>query len=98
MLIIRNFNKASFMAIPFSSRDYWEARYRLGGTSGKGSGGRLAQSKASVINRFIAENNIQSVIDLGCGDASQLALLKLPADYFGIDVSITALEQCAARF
>jgi SAM-dependent methyltransferase len=98
MLIIRNFNKASFMAIPFSSRDYWEARYRLGGTSGKGSGGRLAQFKASVINRFIAENNIQSVIDLGCGDASQLALLKLPADYIGIDVSLTALEQCAARF
>ena len=85
-------------ASPFSSGDYWEVRYRAGGTSGKGSVGRLAQFKASVINRFIAENNIRSVIDLGCGDASQLARLELPADYTGIDVSPAALEQCAARF
>jgi SAM-dependent methyltransferase len=83
---------------PFSSGAYWEARYRNDGTSGKGSAGRLAKFKASVINRFIAENNIKSVIDLGCGDASQLALLELPTDYTGIDVSPAALERCAARF
>jgi SAM-dependent methyltransferase len=88
------------MATPpvFSSVTYWEARYRMGGTSGAGSSGRLARFKASAINRFIAGNNIQSVIDIGCGDASQLALLELPADYTGIDVSSTALAACAARF
>ncbi len=88
------------MATPpaFSSCDYWETRYRMGGTSGMGSAGRLARFKASAINQFIAGNNIQSVIDLGCGDASQLALLELPADYIGVDVSSTALAACAARF
>jgi SAM-dependent methyltransferase len=93
-------NGATIMAsaIPFTSGDYWEARYRNGGTSGRGSAGRLARFKATVINRLITDNNIQSVIDLGCGDASQLALLELPADYTGVDVSPAALACCAARF
>ena len=82
----------------FSSGDYWETRYRTGGTSGMGSAGRLARVKAATINRFIAGNEIRSVIDLGCGDASQLALLELPADYVGVDVSPTTLARCAARF
>ncbi len=84
--------------IPFSSGDYWEARYREGGTSGMGSVGRLARFKAETINRFVVANNIQSVIDAGCGDASLLALLELPADYVGVDVSPSALARCAARF
>jgi SAM-dependent methyltransferase len=84
--------------LAFSSGDYWELRYRAGGTSGMGSAGRLARFKAGVINRFIAANGIRDVIDLGCGDASQLALLELPADYVGVDVSPTALARCATRF
>lgn len=82
----------------FSSGDYWEARYRRGGTSGVGSAGRLARFKAGVVNRFIAGNAIQGVIDIGCGDASQLGLLELPADYVGVDVSPSSLARCAARF
>ena len=81
----------------FSSGAYWEARYHGGGASGAGSLGRLACFKAAVINRFIAENRIQSLIDLGCGDASQLALLETEAAYVGVDVSPTALARCAAR-
>jgi SAM-dependent methyltransferase len=86
------------MATSFSSGDYWDSRYRMGGTSGMGSAGRLARFKADTINRFIAGNRIGSVIDLGCGDAAQLALLELPADYIGVDVSPAALALCAARF
>jgi hypothetical protein len=82
----------------FSSGDYWEARYRGGGASGAGSVGRLARFKAAVINRFILENGVKSVIDLGCGDASQLGLLELPPDYIGVDVSGSALLRCADRF
>jgi SAM-dependent methyltransferase len=87
------------MATPaaFSSGDYWEVRYRDGGTSGAGSAGRLARFKADVINRFIVANGIRSVIDLGCGDGSQLGLLELPTAYVGVDVSPTALARCAAR-
>jgi SAM-dependent methyltransferase len=82
----------------FSSSEYWEGRYRAGGTSGMGSVGRLARFKAATINRFIAGNAITSVIDLGCGDASQLALLEFPTDYVGVDVSPAALACCTARF
>lgn len=82
----------------FSSGDYWETRYRAGGTSGMGSAGRLARFKAAVISRFIAANEIRSMIDLGCGDASQLALLEVPASYIGVDVSPAALASCTARF
>jgi SAM-dependent methyltransferase len=81
-----------------SSGDYWEARYRRGGASGAGSLGRLARFKAGVINRFVQDNAIRSMIDLGCGDGSQLALLRPPDDYVGVDVSPTTLARCAARF
>lgn len=82
----------------FSSEQYWESRYRAGGTSGMGSVGRLARFKAATVNRFIAANAIGSVIDLGCGDASQLALLELPDAYVGVDVSPAALARCTERF
>jgi SAM-dependent methyltransferase len=82
----------------FSSGAYWETRYRMNGTSGAGSAGRLARFKAAVINGLVSGNDITSVIDLGCGDASQLALLELPANYLGVDVSPAALARCAERF
>lgn len=83
---------------PFSSGEYWESRYRAGGTSGMGSAGRLAQFKSATVNGFIAANVITSVIDLGCGDTSLLALLEPPADYVGVDISPSALVRCAAQF
>jgi len=82
----------------FLSSEYWESRYRAGGTSGMGSVGRLARFKAATVNQFIAANGITSVIDFGCGDASQLALLELPLDYVGVDVSPAALARCAVQF
>lgn len=50
------------------SAAYWEKRYERGGTSGPGSCGRLAQFKAEVVNRFVAEHDVQSVVEFGCGD------------------------------
>ena len=81
----------------FSSAAYWEARYHAGGTSGAGSAGRLARYKADFLNGFIAANGIASMIDLGCGDAAQLALLQPPDNYVGVDVSATARARCAAE-
>jgi SAM-dependent methyltransferase len=81
----------------FSSTDYWEARYRAGGTSGAGSYGRLAGFKARFINAFIADNCIQSVLDLGCGDGNLLSLLDVP-NYVGTDVASTTLTRCTSRF
>lgn len=80
-----------------SSSNYWDRRYRAGMTSGGGSYGELAAFKAEVINRFVAEHHVSSVMELGCGDGNQLALALYPR-YLGLDVSARAIDLCARRF
>jgi SAM-dependent methyltransferase len=79
------------------TRSYWENRYGKGGTSGSGSYGRLAQFKAEILNKFVVLNNIQSVLELGCGDGHQLSLLEFPL-YVGLDISKKAISQCRELF
>jgi len=81
----------------FVSGDYWEDRYRAGGNSGAGSYSRLARNKAEVLNRFVAENRIESVIEFGSGDGAQLRLAVYPR-YTGVDVSRTVLDQTIRDF
>jgi hypothetical protein len=50
-----------------------------------------------VINKFVKENNIQSVIEFGCGDGNQLKLADYP-NYIGLDVSKTTLQNCINIF
>lgn len=76
---------------------YWETRYSGGGNSGAGSYNRLAQYKAAVLNDFVLQNHIHSVIEHGCGDGNQLGLAQYP-QYLGLDVSPSAIRMCAARF
>lgn len=82
---------------PFSSQDYWGHRYESGRNSGPGSYGHLAEFKARVLNTFVAENNVTSIIEFGCGDGNQLTLAKYPA-YTGYDVSPEAIAMCRERF
>ena len=79
------------------SQEYWEQRYAKGGHSGGGSSGRLARFKADVINSFVKENGIESVIEFGCGDGTQLSLAEYP-EYTGFDVSPTAIRMCRETF
>jgi hypothetical protein len=79
------------------SGDYWERRYSAGGTSGTGSYGDLARYKAKVLNEFVADNKVRSVIEFGSGDGNQVALATYP-EYLGLDVSRTAVSLCARRF
>ncbi|MCC1484903.1 glycosyltransferase [Winogradskyella immobilis] len=79
------------------SEYYWEKRYQSDKNSGSGSYGRLADFKAEVLNQFVEENNIKTVIELGCGDGNQLSLANYPY-YIGFDVSEKALEICKAKF
>lgn len=79
------------------SAAYWQQRYAAGGNSGVGSYERFAEFKAEVLNRFVAERGVHSVIEFGCGDGNQLALARYP-DYHGFDVSQTAVANCRARF
>jgi SAM-dependent methyltransferase len=77
----------------FDSTEYWRGRYEAANNPGSGSRGHLATYKASFVNKFIALNNVASVIDFGCGDGAQLALLDPPV-YIGLDVSDIALARC----
>jgi hypothetical protein len=67
-----------FVLLHGNSAGYWEKRYRRNGNSGSGSYGKLAEYKATVINGFVAANNIQQVMEFGCGDGNQLKQLHFP--------------------
>lgn len=82
----------------FNSKLYWEARYKNGGNSGAGSYNKLALFKAEIINEFIKNNNIKSVIDYGVGDGNQLKLLYTNIDYIGLDISPTVINKCKHLF
>jgi hypothetical protein len=93
---------AKFLAIhrqrQFTASDlYWERRYAHKGSSGAGSYGPLAAYKASVLNTFVVDWNVRSVIEFGCGDGNQLSLGRYPK-YIGLDVSATAVRTCIDKF
>lgn len=79
------------------SQAYWQRRYEVGGDSGSGSYGENAEFKAAVLNEFVAEQRVDSVIEFGCGDGNQLALAHYPR-YLGLDVSERAVALCRERF
>jgi hypothetical protein len=83
---------------PFpGSEEYWKHRYKSGGTSGAGSQNALAEFKAEVLNNFISEFKINTVIEYGCGDGSQLKLAEYPL-YIGFEISEDAIESCKKLF
>ena len=83
---------------PFTcSETYWIERYESGRRSGDGSYGKLAQFKADVLNDFVREKGVKTVIEYGCGDGNQLTLAEYPA-YKGFDVSLKAIALCRDQF
>ena len=54
------------------SNDYQEKRYQQGGNSGNGSYDILAEFKAEIINKFVNQNEIETVIEFGSEDGNQL--------------------------
>jgi len=79
------------------SADYWQSRYVKGGNSGEGSYGDLAAFKAEFLNNFVRENNVESILEFGCGDGNQLKLAVYPS-YTGVDVSRHAIDACRRDF
>jgi SAM-dependent methyltransferase len=79
------------------SQTYWERRYQQGCNSGVGSYGKFAEFKAKVLNDFVAQHAVRTVIEFGCGDGNQLSLANYPC-YIGFDVSQTAIDLCRRRF
>lgn len=87
---------AATLPAEFRSADYWRERYRGGGNSGAGAGGRLAVYKAHIVNVTCETRRIRSVVEFGSGDGSQATLFHVP-QYLGVDVSPEALEIARAR-
>ncbi len=79
------------------SEKYWIQRYNSGKNSGSGSYNQLAEFKAEIINDFVTNYNITSIIEYGCGDGNQLMLAEYPS-YIGFDVSQKALNLCQNLF
>lgn len=79
------------------SENYWIERYDTGGNSGTGSYDKLAEFKAEVLNKFVSDNNIRTIIEYGCGDGNQLKLASYPS-YIGFDVSPAAISLCKRLF
>lgn len=79
------------------SANYWQNRYVSGDNSGAGSYNRLAEFKAEILNSFVKDNDVKSIIEWGCGDGNQLSLAQYPS-YLGYDVALKAIEICKERF
>lgn len=84
----------------FTPASYWDARYREGRTSGAGSEGDEGAYKAAYVGRFIADHDVKTVVDWGCGDGQVLDLIELPENthYIGVDVSPTIVERMRRVF
>lgn len=95
--LVRGITRAGPPIAFSSSGEYWERRYRAGWNSGIGSYGRLADFKAEVLNRFVKDRGIRSVIEFGCGDGAQLEKADYP-HYLGVDVAEAAVDLCGRKF
>jgi len=79
------------------SEAYWIQRYLNGGNSGSGSYSQNAVFKSSILNKFVIENNIQYIIEFGCGDGNQLKYSQYPK-YLGFDISQFCIDKCRSMF
>ncbi|WP_114492679.1 hypothetical protein [Candidatus Ulvibacter alkanivorans] len=93
----RAFKNKSKKTANFSSKDYWERRYKSGGNSGAGSYNKFAKFKAEVINNFVESNDIKTIIEFGSGDGNQLKYFNFN-NYLGFDVSENSIRQCDELF
>lgn len=82
----------------FSSKKYWEDRYRNNGNSGLGSYGHEANFKAEYINDLILKREIKTIGDIGCGDGNQISLLFGFDQYTGYDFSETVIDKCEKKY
>ena len=75
-----------------NERSFWNNKYRTDKIgSGRGSRGKFARKKKSIIQSIIDKQNIRSVLDLGCGDLFWIKDLNVK-DYVGVDFSDVTLE------
>ena len=76
----------------------WMKLYKRGGHSGHGSGpGSIYKNNLLLIewlNRFIKDNKIKSILDMGCGDMQWMPYVNLEGvDYTGVDYVDYLIEE-----
>lgn len=76
---------------------YWDNRYTTGSTSGAGSYGEESKVKADYVNNAIKENQIKTLLELGCGDGNQLSMFEIEK-YIGLDISPRIITKCKEKF
>jgi hypothetical protein len=74
-----------------NSNQYWQDRYKFGGTSGKGSRGKLAVEKAALVNALCQTYNIGTIVEFGSGDGVCASMFDT-GRYIGFDISDVAIE------
>lgn len=74
-------------------KEYWDGRYKERLGSGEGSRGDLLEYKAKYLNDLFKKYEVESVFDFGCGDGYLANLLECK-QYFGVDISQHAAQQC----
>ena len=71
----------------------WQSNI-AGTLSGPGSAIECSQEYITFLNKFITTRNINSILDLGCGDFNLMRHLDLNCiDYLGIDVVDSVINQ-----
>lgn len=79
-----------------SATAFFDANYRGGGTSGEGSTIDVTISYRHMLEDFIRLNNVQTVLDVGCGDwrfSRRIPWADYGVTYLGVDVSPFIVEQ-----
>lgn len=90
---IKKFNEI-LKEYEFNNKSFWDERYsnnsQLG--SGIGSRGENLLYKRQLLNQMIDGLEIESILDIGCGD--QFVTIELPDDkYIGVDLSSVVIEK-----
>ena len=86
-----------YKKIGFTSKEYWEDRYKSGSNSGAGSYNEKAEYKAKILNDIIDNYNISNIIEFGCGDGNNLGYYNIEK-YTGFDISATAIKICMSKY
>lgn len=85
--------------INFDNRNFWNSRYttnmKLG--SGTGSRGVNLKMKEDLVKQIILHDEINSVLDIGCGDCEVNKNIDIP-NYTGFDVSDVIVKMNSKKF
>ena len=78
----------------FNNKFFWNNRYKTDPTlgSGRGSRGHNLKMKEDIVNNILNTYNIDSVLDIGCGDCEVNKNIEFK-NYTGVDVSDFIIEK-----